>query len=99
MKYIRDNDVLSDGQTLLANEREQKGWGELLTCLESCQSGKRLRFASGFHGQHTWYEPSIDEGSVSALYGAKATTAPEGAVVLDTPTNTTTTTIVRNIDT
>jgi hypothetical protein len=91
MKHIRDNErtILSGGMGLFANQQEREGWCKLLTCLERCQQGERLRFTSGFHGKQTWYQPSTGRGAVATLYGAKETVTPSDAVVLGTATNTT----------
>ena len=90
MKHISDNESagLAGGRNLFANPRERKGWQQLLSCLESCQQGQRLRFESGFSGQETWYVPRTEPGDLAALYGKKGAPAPEEAVVLSTATNT-----------
>src|SRR5262245_19028414 len=95
MKHILDKEktILPSGGDLFANQQEREGWKELLACLERCQLGKRLRYASGFNGLQTWYTPSTHEGAIAALYGAKEKATPPEAVCLSTTTNTAPTTI------
>jgi hypothetical protein len=98
MQFIRDGKAQTDDWLLFANEQERQDWGKLLTCLERCQSGERLRFASGFNGPQTWYLPSTDEGSIAVLYGEVPRETPWNAAVSRSFTNTTSNVTVWPID-